>query len=165
MRKARARTRARAATPRAEIEKLVKAQVMENLRAILERQKSVREATQSLSSRVASGERQAVLRVRQLSPAEQRVVDIAAQTIELIEQTQFSVALPPAVHAIQRRCVYIAADLGNGQAGEKDRRLGNPRREGHSGTSGDLQTELLQQRQPVAVQIVRRGQEQNCWRN
>jgi len=51
MRKARAELERERQRLAAEIEKLVKAQVMENLRAMLERQKSVREATQSLSSR------------------------------------------------------------------------------------------------------------------
>jgi predicted house-cleaning noncanonical NTP pyrophosphatase (MazG superfamily) len=66
-----------------EIEKQVKAQVMENLAAMLERQKSVREATEAISPRLASGERQAMLRAKQLGTAENHIVSIASQTIEL----------------------------------------------------------------------------------
>ncbi|MFI5381720.1 MAG: hypothetical protein ACHRHE_20680 [Tepidisphaerales bacterium] len=100
-----------------EIEKLVRVQVMENLMAMLERQRAVRGATEALASRVQNSEREALLRVKQLAGAEQRVADVAEQTVQLIEETQFSVALPPILKNIQRRCLYVTADLQAGHGG------------------------------------------------
>jgi predicted hydrocarbon binding protein len=101
----------------AEIEKQVRAQVMENLMAMLDRQKAVRGATEALQARVQMSEREALLRVKQLAGAEQRVADVADQTVQLIEETQFSVALPPILRNIQRRCIYVTADLQAGRGG------------------------------------------------
>jgi tetratricopeptide (TPR) repeat protein len=99
-----------------EIEKMVRRQVIENLTDMLDRQKAVREATAALSKPVADGRREAVLRLRQLATAEQRIATIAGQTIELIETTQFSVTLPQALQNIQRRCLYVVNDLQAGRA-------------------------------------------------
>lgn len=100
-----------------EIEKQVRAQVMENLMAMLDQQKAVRGATEALSSRVQTSEREALLRVKQLAKAEQRVADVTEQTVQLIEETQFSVALPPILKNIERRCIYVTADLQVGHGG------------------------------------------------
>ena len=102
-----------------EIEKQVRAQVIENLTQMLERQKLVRESTEKLSSRLEAGERDAVLRAKRLATAEQHIVNIADQTVELIEVTQFSVALPPAIRSVQRRCLYVLADLEAGRGDAK----------------------------------------------
>ena len=102
-----------------EIEKQVRAQVIENLTQMLERQKVVRENTERLSSRLAEQDREAVLRAKRLATAEKHIVNIADQTVELIEQTQFSVALPPAIRSVQRRCLYVTADLEAGRGDEK----------------------------------------------
>jgi hypothetical protein len=98
-----------------EIEKQVRAQVIENLTQMLERQKLVRESTEKLSSRLEAGDRDAVLRAKRLATAEQHIVNIADQTVELIEVTQFSAALPPAIRSVQRRCLYVLADLEAGR--------------------------------------------------
>ena len=102
-----------------EIEKQVRAQVIENLTQMLDRQKLVRESTEKLTSRLAAGDRDAVLRAKRLAAAEQHIVNIADQTVELIEVTQFSVALPPAIRSVQRRCIYVMADLEAGRGDEK----------------------------------------------
>src|SRR5205823_12815949 len=102
----------------AELERQVRKQVIANLTEMLERQKGVRTATQQLSTRVASNDREAALGVRQLAVPEQRIVTIAQQTIELVNETQFSVALPRALQSIQRRCVYITNDLTQSRAGQ-----------------------------------------------
>lgn len=99
----------------AEIEKQVKAQVLENLKQMLDRQRLIRESTEKLGERLMSADREAVLRARRLATAEQHVINIAEQTVALIEQTQFSVALPPAIRSIQRRCVYVMSDLSAGR--------------------------------------------------
>jgi hypothetical protein len=99
----------------AEIEKQVKAQVLENLQQMLDRQKLIRESTQRLGERLASADREAGVQARRLATAEQHVINIADQTVALIEQTQFSVALPPAIRSVQRRCAYVMADLSAGR--------------------------------------------------
>lgn len=101
----------------AEIERQVKKQVIENLTRMLETQIAVREATEALSPRLTS-ERQAQLRIKQLGATEQKIADLAEATIELVEQTGFSVALPPALANIQRRVTYVAVDLRAGRGGE-----------------------------------------------
>jgi len=102
----------------AEIERQVRKQVIANLTDMLERQQAVRQATQTLSSRAMNNDREAMLRVKQLSTAEQHIVTIADQTIELIEETQFSIALPPAIKNIERRCVVITNELQQSRAGQ-----------------------------------------------
>ncbi len=102
----------------AEIEKQVRRQVIENLTDMLERQKAVREATEVLSAKLVSAQRESVLRLKQLATPEQRIVTAAQQTIDLIEETQFSVALPAALRSVQRRCVYVTADLQAGRGGK-----------------------------------------------
>jgi hypothetical protein len=102
----------------AEIERQVKKQVIENLTRMLETQVAVREATEALSPRLTS-ERQAQLRIKQLGATEQKIADLAEATIELVEQTAFSVALPPALKNIQRRVTYVAVDLRAARGGEQ----------------------------------------------
>lgn len=94
-----------------EIERLVRKQVIANLTDMLERQTAVRQATAALYPRAQTGERESLLRVKQLAIPEGRIVTVCDQTIELIEETQFSIALPPALHSISRRCTVIENDL------------------------------------------------------
>ena len=103
----------------AEIEKQVRGQVIENLQQMLDRQKLVRESTQKLGERLASADREAAVLARRLGTAEQHIIRIADQTVDLIEQTQFSVALPPALRSVQRRCVYVMSELSGGRGGER----------------------------------------------
>jgi hypothetical protein len=94
-----------------EIERLVRKQVIANLTDMLERQTAVRQATAALYPRAQTGERESLLRVKQLAIPEGRIVTVCDQTMELIEQTQFSLALPPALKSISRRCTIIQNDL------------------------------------------------------
>ncbi len=102
-----------------EIEKQVRGQVMENLRHMLERQEQVRKATEALGARLASADREATLRAKQLAQAEEHLVNVAGQTVQLIEETGFSVALPPAIRAIQSQCVHVVAHLNAGRGDAK----------------------------------------------
>jgi hypothetical protein len=102
-----------------EVEKQVRAQVIENLTQMLDRQKLVREQTEKLSAGLQSGDREAALRAKRLATAEKHIVGIADQTVELIELTQFSVALPPAIRGVQRQCLYVTADLEAGRGDAK----------------------------------------------
>lgn len=103
-----------------EIEKQVRGQVIANLTHMLERQKALRETTEKLAPRVAQGDGQAdaVARVKQLAKPQEAIANVAEQTIRLIEETNFSVALPPALNAIERDVLYVAADFDAGRAGE-----------------------------------------------
>ena len=94
-----------------EIAKQVRGQVIENLTHMRDRQEQVRKATEALVPRMQSAEREATLRAKDLATAEEHIVNVAGQTVELIEETQFSVALPPAILAIRSQCVFVTADL------------------------------------------------------
>ncbi len=98
-----------------QIESQVRKQVLVNLTEMLERQQKIREASVALLSRATGDDREGTLRIKQLALAEQHIVTIADQTINLINETQFSIALPPAIQSIQRRCIFIVNDLQQGR--------------------------------------------------
>src|SRR4029079_17534408 len=91
-------------------------QVMENLKHMLERQQEIRKATVVLGPKMQTAQRESALRAKDLAKAEEHIVTVADQTVQLIEETQFSIALPPAIRAIQSECVYVMADLNSGKA-------------------------------------------------
>jgi hypothetical protein len=107
----------------ADVEKLVRKQVVMNLTEMLERQKSVRagtdQAVKVLASSQGTGPREILLKLRQLGVTETSIVRIADQTVDLIEQTQFSVALPPAIRRVQQKIATIAATLDDSRADSK----------------------------------------------
>jgi len=99
----------------ADLERQVRRVVIENLQEMLSRQGAVRQQTQSLAPR-AEKEREAVMRLRQLAPPEQRIAAFCGQTLDLVNETEFSVALPPALEALQKNMLYVAGDLAGGRA-------------------------------------------------
>ena len=92
----------------------VRKQVVENLAEMLDRQKSVRGATAAAAAVTGRSTRAVAL-----SPAESAIVRINAATLELIEQTEFSVTLPGELRALGRSCESIASRLGSGVADER----------------------------------------------
>ncbi len=104
----------------ADVEKLVRKQVVMNLTEMLERQKSVRAGTEAAVQHLASSQgpapRELLLKLRQLGVTETSIVRIADQTVDLIEQTGFSVALPPAIRRVQQKVATIAATLDDSRA-------------------------------------------------
>jgi hypothetical protein len=100
------------------LEPLVRDRVIENLGQMLAQEQRLREATEQLSPGVSEGRRQAVLAVRALSPKQDAIAAMADQTILLVEETGFSVALPPALGAVRDQMPPISADLTSGLAGE-----------------------------------------------
>ncbi len=96
-----------------EIAKQVRGQVIENLKHMLERQEQIRKATEALVPKMAAAQRESTLRAKELARAEEHIVTVAEQTVQLIEETQFSIALPPAIRSIQSECVYVMADLNS----------------------------------------------------
>jgi hypothetical protein len=99
-----------------ELEHQVRQQVVANIQEMLDRQKSIRGATEAVATRLNSADREVQIRVKQLAPAETAIVRIAGETLELINQTQFSVALPPALEEIKANCQSISDRLATGSA-------------------------------------------------
>jgi bacterioferritin-associated ferredoxin len=99
-----------------ELEHQVRQQVVANLQEMLDRQKSIRGATQAVVTRAMTSDREVQLRVKQLGPAEQAIVRICADTQELVDQTQFSVALPPALADLKAAEDSVADRLASGNA-------------------------------------------------
>ncbi len=106
-----------------QIEGQVRKQVLVNLNEMLERQQKIREASVALAPRAVGDDREGTLRIKQLALSEQHIVTIADQTIDLINETQFSVALPPALQSIQRRCILIVNDFQQGR--DSDETIGS----------------------------------------
>jgi hypothetical protein len=102
----------------AEIESQVKRQVLENLELMLEKQKTIREANEALKPRLEQGNREAVLRLKALASAETTISSLAESTAQLVEDTEFSFALPPNLRNIARRAIYVTSDLTAGKGDE-----------------------------------------------
>lgn len=100
-----------------ELEGQVRRVVIENLQEMLERQSAIRKANQALEPKLAK-ERQAVIQLQQLAPAEQRVAAICQQTLDLVNETEFSVALPPALETLERNMLLVSGDLTGGRGDE-----------------------------------------------
>lgn len=101
----------------AELEALVRQQVMENLVEMIAQQIKVRETTEKLSERATARQRQAVLSVRHLADDEERILALAEESIDLCELTEFSVAFPPALRAVAEVMERVVESLANGNAG------------------------------------------------
>jgi hypothetical protein len=101
-----------------ELEQQVKRVVIDNLQEMLDRQTAIRRETERLSPRLAK-EREALIKLQQLAPAEQRVAAICQQTLELVNETEFSVALPPALESLEKSMLFVSGDLAGGRGDER----------------------------------------------
>lgn len=99
------------------VEKKIREQVMENLRAMLSQQIDIREALQAVGPDADLGEARAIAQVRGLVEPQRVIIELAEETIELCEQTEFSIALPPALSAVRDRMVYLVDDYAAGLGG------------------------------------------------
>jgi myosin heavy subunit len=99
----------------AQIESQVKRQVIENLELMLEKQKTIREANEALLPRLQQQNREAAVRLKALAASETHIAELAESTAQLVEDTEFSFALPPNLRNIQRRALYVTADLTAGK--------------------------------------------------
>jgi len=97
-----------------ELEQQVKRVVIENLQDMLDRQTAIRHATESLSPNLAK-QREAVIHLQQLAAPEQRVAAICQQTMELVNETEFSVTLGPALESIEKDMLVVSGDLTGGR--------------------------------------------------
>jgi hypothetical protein len=98
----------------AELSKQVKKVVIENLQEMLDRQTAIREKNEALEPRLAKS-REAVQQLELLAPPEERVATICQTTLDLVNETEFSVALPPALESLEKNMLYVAGDLTAGR--------------------------------------------------
>jgi hypothetical protein len=97
-----------------QLAKQVKKVVIQNLQEMLDRQTAVREATESLSPKLAK-DREAVMKIELLAPPEQRIATICQDTLDLVNETEFSVALPPALEELEKNMLLVSGDLTAGR--------------------------------------------------
>ncbi len=91
----------------------VKQIVMENLQEMLDRQTAIRRTTETLSPKLAK-QRESVLQLQQLAAPEQHIAAICQTTIDLVEETEFSVTLGPALESIERDMLMVSGNLAAG---------------------------------------------------
>jgi len=99
-----------------ELRSEVKQRVLEGLTLMLEKQKLVRQETESLAPRVAKGSRQALTAVSKLSKREGDIVLTATTLITLVEETEFGIALPAALWVVRDAMEDVEASLEAGDA-------------------------------------------------
>jgi hypothetical protein len=94
----------------------VRRRVLEALTIMLEKQVAVRESTETLQPRVKAGSREAVTSVVGLSRAEGRIIELASESITLVEETEFGIALPAALRVVRRSMTGVKTALAGGDA-------------------------------------------------
>ncbi|MBI1374184.1 MAG: hypothetical protein GC159_15815 [Phycisphaera sp.] len=99
-----------------QLEDMIRAQLMDDLYQMLDAQRKITKQTEQLGPLVKGGNEQAVLGVKSLGPEEQRIDRMMDKTLRLLEETDFSIVLPPALRAVQRQVIYVVADLNAGRA-------------------------------------------------
>lgn len=104
---------------REEVGGLVRQMVMNHLKDMLAQQEQVRETTEKLSTRVAEANPQAILAAKRLAPKEDEISALSNKARELVELTQFSMALPYALSALTTQMVLVSGDLQTGRADDK----------------------------------------------
>ncbi len=100
-----------------ELSRQVKRVVIQNLQEMLQRQTAVRQANESLAPRLDT-DREALLQLERLAPPEQRIAAICQQTLDLVNETEFSVALPSELESLEKNMLYVSGDLTAGRGNE-----------------------------------------------
>lgn len=101
----------------AQLQDQVKQIVIDNLQQMLDRQTAIRHTTEVLSPKLAK-QREAVLQLQQLGAPEQHIAAICQTTIDLVEETEFSVTLGPALEAIEKDMLLVSGNLLAGHGDE-----------------------------------------------
>jgi hypothetical protein len=83
---------------------------------MLEQQVSIRNATESLAPRLASGSRQAMTSVTGLAKSEQKIIDSGETMVAIIEEVEFGIALPAAMRMILEQVAEVRDRLSAGDA-------------------------------------------------
>jgi hypothetical protein len=94
----------------------IRNRVIEGLQQMLEQQIAVRESTTTLGPKAAQGSRQALTAVVALALRERQIVEIADGLIQLVEETEFGVALPSALRVVRRDMTAVEFRLQRGDA-------------------------------------------------
>ncbi|GAG14151.1 unnamed protein product, partial [marine sediment metagenome] len=94
----------------------VKKRVTDGLTIMLEEQTAVRERTVALQSPVKEGSRQALAAVAALAKREERIAAVAQELINVVEETEFGIALPAALAAVRDATDSVQMSLADGDA-------------------------------------------------
>ena len=103
---------------KADLEKFVLKRVLETLDEMIARQEAVREATQRLQDRAASGDQRALAAVRGLEEGEAELIAMAETCLELGELVDLSMVLPLAMESIMDQIDVVCDQLAEGRADE-----------------------------------------------
>lgn len=94
----------------------VKKRVNDGLTAMLEMQVNVRKRTVALAPEAAKGSRQALSAVIVLAKAEEKITAKAQELINIVEETEFGIALPAALAAVRDATEGVQMSLAEGDA-------------------------------------------------
>ncbi len=96
----------------------VKKRVADGLTLMLDEQVAVRKRTQSLQTGVAKGERAALESLAIVAKREARITDVAQELINIVEETEFGIALPAALAAVRDATEDVQLALEAGSAAD-----------------------------------------------
>ncbi|MEM7393791.1 MAG: hypothetical protein AAF492_15730 [Verrucomicrobiota bacterium] len=102
-----------------DLEEQVRSHVIAALTEMLKEQQAVRTSTEQLGPEAGKGNTRALFGIKRLAKAEDRITENARSTAALVEETEFSVALPAILGSIERRTIYISTDLKSGNGDEQ----------------------------------------------
>lgn len=102
-----------------QIERKIRELVVDNLRAMLKQQTEIREQLELVAESADQGDERSIIQIKGLAPPEQEIVVLAADTIDLCEQTEFSIAMPAALSAVRGKMVYLTEDYAKGRGGQR----------------------------------------------
>jgi hypothetical protein len=96
----------------------VKKRVNDGLALMLEEQTIVRERTVALQSGVKQGSRQALAGIAALAKREERISNVAQELINVVEETEFGIALPAALAAVRDATEGVQWSLAEADASD-----------------------------------------------
>ncbi len=96
----------------------VKKRVTDGMTVMLEEQTGVRERTSALQPKVKEGARQALAAVTALAKREERITTLAQELINVVEETEFGIALPAALAAVRDATESVQFSLAEGDASD-----------------------------------------------
>lgn len=94
----------------------VKKRVMDGLTLMLEMQTAVRERTEALAPGVKKRSRQALVALTSLAKREEKITATAQDLINVVEETEFGIALPAALAAVRDATEGVQISLAEGDA-------------------------------------------------
>ncbi len=96
----------------------VKKRVSDGLTLMLDEQVAIRKRTQELQSGVAEKARPALESLAIIAKREARITDVAQELINVVEETEFGIALPAALAAVRDGTEGVQLSLEDGEATE-----------------------------------------------